>query len=121
MSGIFVLLGTHWTWEVVNMLKKGKAEYVSKGKEDFMLEIVDCESFEKLQSPRFINTHLLYETLPNESIQEKKPKMIFVYRNPKDLVVSAYSFLTGWKVYNGTFGNFLKLFMADACKLTCYN
>ena len=99
------------------MLLKGKAEYDETPKERFMLDFIDCQTFDQLPSPRFINTHLLFETLPSKDILEKKPKIIFVYRNPKDLAVSAYGHLSGSKNYNGTFNNFLPLFMKDACML----
>ncbi|XP_070555685.1 sulfotransferase 1C4-like isoform X1 [Ptychodera flava] len=42
---------------------------------------------ETLSSPRFFASHLSYNLLPRQ-IEEKRPKVIYVARNPKDLLVS---------------------------------
>ncbi|XP_077979565.1 sulfotransferase 1B1-like [Glandiceps talaboti] len=44
-----------------------------------------------MQSPRILNSHLRQEFLPKE-LEEKKPKVIYCARNPKDVAVSAYWF-----------------------------
>ena len=46
---------------------------------------------EQLPSPRMIKTHLQIQFLPQE-IFEKKPKIIYIARNPKDVIVSDYHF-----------------------------
>ncbi|XP_070555618.1 sulfotransferase 1 family member D1-like [Ptychodera flava] len=42
-----------------------------------------------MESPRFLNTHTPYDLLPAQ-FHEKRPKLIYLARNPKDLVVSAF-------------------------------
>ena len=49
---------------------------------------------------RIIKTHLSYEMLP-EQVREKRPKIIYVTRNPRDAVVSFYNH---WKVLEGFTG-----------------
>ena len=51
--------------------------------------------------PRLIKTHLCYEMLPHQ-VKEKKPKLIYVTRNPRDTVVS---FFNHWKVLEGYEGD----------------
>ncbi|XP_025092461.1 sulfotransferase 1A1-like [Pomacea canaliculata] len=117
--------GTHWTWEVVSMLMAGKVEYRKQSKETVMLEVVELEGVESLPSPRVLNTHLPVNMLPRQ-VKDKKGRIIFVYRNPKDLLVSLYfhikqmpgssdlalqeleeAFLTGWTPF-GSFFNYMK-------------
>lgn len=44
-----------------------------------------------LPSPRVLNTHFPPHLLP-VAIPERKPKVIFVYRNPKDVAISSFYF-----------------------------
>lgn len=50
-------------------------------------------TFDTLTRPRSIKTHLPVQFLPDE-VWIKKPKMIYVSRNPRDVVVSNYHFWT---------------------------
>ena len=50
--------------------------------------------------PRILKTHLHFEMLPHE-VNEKKPKVIYVARNPRDVVVSYYNH---WRVLAGFTG-----------------
>ncbi|KAK7088287.1 sulfotransferase 1A3-like [Littorina saxatilis] len=80
--------GTHWLWEVGSMLLTGKAEYEKRTKEHVMMDSSDVD-MDVLPSPRFINTHLPISMLPNQ-VKDGKVKVIHVYRNPKDVLVSMY-------------------------------
>ncbi|KAK7088288.1 sulfotransferase 1A2-like [Littorina saxatilis] len=81
--------GTHWLWEVGSMLLTGKAEYEKRTKEHVMMEACDVEDMDSLPSPRLLNTHLPTSMLPNQ-VKDGKVKVIHVYRNPKDVLVSMY-------------------------------
>ena len=108
--------GCHWCHEIIHMLVTGKAELTKHGKVfggfiDAMPQVL----IESLPSPRVLNTHLLYNELP-EGIKEKKTKIILTVRNPKDTVVSFYNHLLSDKDafgYNGTFNDFFDLFIED--------
>lgn len=66
--------------------------------------------------PRVIKTHLPYRLLPKRA----NCKYIFVTRNPKDVVVSFYHHVTGFKHYdfkNGSFDKFFAMFTAG--QMTC--
>ncbi|KAL3842280.1 hypothetical protein ACJMK2_020311 [Sinanodonta woodiana] len=108
--------GTHWIWEIVSMLRKGKAEYDPKIKETAMLELLSKDQIEALESPRNLNTHFPLRMLPKDLL-EKKRKIIHVMRNPKDVAVSLYHHFKSLKigvgtVYSGTFSEYLSLFFS---------
>ncbi|KAL3842284.1 hypothetical protein ACJMK2_020315 [Sinanodonta woodiana] len=107
--------GTHWIWEIVSMLRKGKAEYDPRIKETTMLEFLTKEQIEGLESPRILNTHFPLRMLPKDLL-DKKRKLIHVMRNPKDVAVSTYHHFkamgTGDNAYLGTFSEYLSLFYA---------
>ena len=50
--------------------------------------------------PRLLKTHLSYDMLPTQ-VREKKPKIVYVTRNPRDAVVSFYNH---WKALCGFTG-----------------
>ncbi|KAL8613776.1 hypothetical protein ACOMHN_029633 [Nucella lapillus] len=81
--------GTHFLWEVTCMLVAGKAEYEKRSKVFSMMEAMPFEDFDSAPSPRILNTHLPIRFLPQQ-IKEKKVKVINVYRNVKDVLVSSY-------------------------------
>ncbi|XP_048257292.1 sulfotransferase 1A1-like [Haliotis rufescens] len=58
-------------------------------KEKLMLEFMGNDVLEKFPSPRVLNTHCLVEQLPRGVI-EKKCKIIYILRNPKDMAVSFF-------------------------------
>ncbi|XP_078000049.1 sulfotransferase 1B1-like [Glandiceps talaboti] len=61
---------------------------------DEVHEVMDMPSgfdINKLKSPRIIMSHLRMPLLPKQ-LEEKKPKIVYVARNPKDIAVSAYEF-----------------------------
>ncbi|KAL5006666.1 hypothetical protein ScPMuIL_015472 [Solemya velum] len=111
--------GTHWIWEIVSMLVEGKAEYNPNAKESRMLEIQKAEELEKMETPRILNTHYPYELLP-ENVGSSKCKIIYMLRNPKDVAVSLYHHLTKHDDfrYNGTWPNFLQLYLGDKLCVT---
>ncbi|KAK3605556.1 hypothetical protein CHS0354_013196 [Potamilus streckersoni] len=108
--------GTHWIWEIVSMLRKGKAEYDTKIKETAMLEFLSKDQIEALESPRILNTHFSLRMLPIDLL-EKKRKIIHVMRNPKDVAVSMYNHSKSMRIgvnrfYSGTFSEYLSLFFS---------
>lgn len=103
------------------MLLGGAAEYSPHAKESRMLEIRRPEELEALESPRILNTHYPYELLP-ENMGASKCKIIYMLRNPKDVAVSLYHHLTKHDDfrYNGSWSNFLQLYLGDKCKSVLY-
>ncbi|XP_044742435.1 luciferin sulfotransferase-like [Chrysoperla carnea] len=71
------------------------------------------EYIRKLPHPRFIKTHLPWELLPRQiRTGERKPKIIYVYRNPKDTCVSYYHHCVNGEGYKGDFNVFMELFLS---------
>ncbi|KAL5011128.1 hypothetical protein ScPMuIL_013433 [Solemya velum] len=52
---------------------------------------VELRTLDQLPSPRVIKTHLPLQLLPKQ-VRDKSAKVIYVARNPKDVVVSLYYF-----------------------------
>lgn len=103
--------GTHWVWEIANMLTTGKLEYLTKPKESVMMEFHYPEEFDNIPSRRILNTHLPLRLLPTE-VKEKKLKVLLVQRNPKDVTVSSFYFLQKAKMmpFQGNFEEFFMMF-----------
>ncbi|CAC5396344.1 SULT6B1 [Mytilus coruscus] len=81
--------GTHWTWEIVNMLMKGSTDYEKMSKARRQLEFHYPDEFKDMPRPRVFNSHLLLHHIPKQAI-EKKCKVTVVQRNPKDTIVSLF-------------------------------
>ena len=96
--------------------------------------VASVEYCKKLSSrPRILKTHLDYDMLPKQ-VREKKPKVIYVTRNPRDAVVSYYNHwrvldgFTGWPTSNihwtdvrflGSFDVFFNAFVGDVAGYYC--
>nr|XP_014342706.1 PREDICTED: sulfotransferase 4A1 isoform X1 [Latimeria chalumnae] len=68
----------------------------------------------ELTSSRLIKSHLPYRFLPTD-LHDGESKVIYMARNPKDLVVSYYQFHRSLRTmsYRGTFQDFCRRFMND--------
>jgi len=136
----FPKCGTTWTqemvWNIVNNLDLATSKNKSLEERVPFLELTallekshsekveetvagtglmnSIEQVNNLASPRVIKTHLAIDMLPKEVI-EKKVKLIYVTRNPRDAVVSFYNH---WRVmagFSGTFDIFFDAFIGDVC------
>ncbi|XP_026227831.1 sulfotransferase family 2, cytosolic sulfotransferase 3 isoform X1 [Anabas testudineus] len=67
---------------------------------------------DQLTSPRPLVTHLPYHLMP-QSFHNSKAKVIYVMRNPKDVMVSSYYFhqMAGFLEDPGTFDEFMDKFL----------
>ncbi|XP_061179015.1 sulfotransferase 1E1-like [Saccostrea echinata] len=109
--------GTHWIWEIVCMLLKGRAEYAKETKEFLFLEAIpDMSVVHNLASPRPLNTHFPYRWLPKQHVQNGG-KIVHIIRNPKDVAVSLYHQLLQSGLFNDfNFKTFLdQMFLGPAC------
>ena len=94
------------------MLTLGTTVLDSTEKQSGMFEKNSLEDLGRLQSPRIFNSHLRFDQLPDE-VRTKKTKLVFVYRNPKDVAVSLHYLHNHgpWWEYKGRFCNWLPLFI----------
>lgn len=94
------------------------------GDEKWKQDLIEClavpgfELFSEMKSRRFIKTHLPFKLLP-PSVMEKKAKVVYIARNPKDVVVSYYHLNKLYRTqgYVNDFETFFKYFMDDLCEL----
>ncbi|KAL8611071.1 hypothetical protein ACOMHN_064362 [Nucella lapillus] len=82
--------GCHWLWELTNHLRAGTTDAEITYKEKYMIEKIPQDQLLKLPPQRILNTHVLLHQLP-QKVQDGKAKIIFLYRNPKDVAVSFYN------------------------------
>ncbi|XP_044739943.1 luciferin sulfotransferase-like [Chrysoperla carnea] len=70
------------------------------------------ENVRKSPHPRYIKTHLPWDLLPKQiRTGERNPKIIYVYRNPKDTSVSYYYHCRNREGFSGDFNVFMNLFL----------
>ena len=101
MKTLIVFLGTSWTQELVYLIQNGADLEDARSRlliERFtFLEIhqshqrPEIEKLREMTSPRLIKTHLTYEMMERQVVDDKV-KCIVVMRNPKDNYVSFYHF-----------------------------
>ncbi|XP_062614154.1 sulfotransferase 1B1-like isoform X1 [Saccostrea cucullata] len=89
--------GTHWVWEMIFMLQRGKAEYDKRPKEVAMLEFHSLDKLCEEERPRVFNTHLYPNEVPTASL-EGKGKALILLRNPKDIAVSFFNHIEDLKI-----------------------
>lgn len=104
---------------MVSMLMNGKAEHIPYKKDTGNIEFLSEDQMELLPSPRVLNSHLKLHQLPTD-IVDKKCKIVFVDRNPKDVAVSFYHLHL--KIfpyeYKGKWENYVYRFL-DGLGITC--
>ena len=94
------------------MLKTGNAEYSDQSKVNAMMEFVPAENLRAITKPRVFNTHFTFPNLP-QAVTDKKCKVVFIERNPKDVLVSFLPFLKGFFFIEAhvTWGEFFDKYM----------
>lgn len=109
--------GNHWIFEVLTMILRQNTSFNDRVFHINMLEFLNEEVqavLNAIPSPRNLNTHLRFQRLPLQ-VTEKKLKMVYVLRNPKDVAVSMYNMFINngplFTRYQGTFGEFMDLYL----------
>lgn len=69
--------------------------------------------------PRYMKSHLFAELLPDQ-VWTKNSKLIYVARNPKDVIISWYHFLCGYLGYKGSKERLLEAFLNDQTPFTSF-
>ncbi|XP_067949117.1 sulfotransferase 1B1-like isoform X2 [Watersipora subatra] len=80
--------GTHYMWEVISMLIRSSADYLTLSKNVCQVDFCPMSEIDTVfPSPRVLNTHLRIDLLPEEF---RKQKIVWGLRNPKDAATSFY-------------------------------
>uniref|UniRef100_A0A170YA95 Sulfotransferase 1a3-like protein isoform x2 n=1 Tax=Triatoma infestans TaxID=30076 RepID=A0A170YA95_TRIIF len=69
-------------------------------------------TLDSMPSPRYIKSHLPPQLLPKQ-LWTVKPKIIYVYRNPKDVTMSYCNHYRLWNDFNGSQNDFNEAFISD--------
>ena len=107
------MAGTHWVWEVISMLLAGRADYEPRAKELLMLDICPLPKLNKLPAPRVLNSHLPFYMLPTRQLRARRVKVVHVYRNPRDVMVSLFHHMRQFRLqHTQSMQHFFKAFLA---------
>ena len=121
--------GNNWLCHIIEILKTGKQIDGPLEKKNIDLDFPQLEELseevlsklgeyskriplksevENLPAPRLFSTHRPYEHIP----KTPSAKYLYIYRNPKDVLVSAYHHFTGMVIpqFEGSFTQFFNLF-----------
>ncbi|XP_044248960.1 luciferin sulfotransferase-like isoform X1 [Drosophila takahashii] len=79
--------------------------------------IARCDKMK--DNPRLIKSHLPAQLLP-EQLWKQGRKIIYVARNPKDVVVSSYHYATGLNYWHGSFDKYVDEFVSDKIPYTSH-
>jgi len=74
---------------------------------------------ERISSPRIIKTHMSWQMLPDQLRTNKKAKIIYVTRNPRDACVSFYNQWKFFQGFVGSFDDFADAFVNDVAGTWC--
>jgi hypothetical protein len=111
------------------MHDKMKAKFLKENEgEKGKCDLIECLStpgykfFAEMEEQRFIKTHLPFKLLP-PTIMSKRAKVVYIARNPKDVVVSYYHLNKLYRTqgYVNDFEMFFKYFLNDLCTFIYHN
>lgn len=129
----FPKCGTTWTVEMVWLLANNcniqKAKEVEQMKRSPFIEYVGLvgtdkshdtvAEYETFKSPRVVKTHLSPDLLPRQ-LFTVKPKIIYVCRNLKDVVISYFHHSRIFFAYTGTQDEFIETFLEEKIQYCPY-
>ncbi|XP_012609294.1 amine sulfotransferase-like [Microcebus murinus] len=108
--------GTIWCRQILSLIyfeeHRKRTENVETNLRVPFLEYSKHIDFGKRPSPRLFVTHLPYNLVPR-GLKNKKAKIIYVYRNPKDVMCSYFHFLNTYSTFKAedTMEAFMKQFL----------
>ncbi|XP_021357376.1 sulfotransferase 1A3-like, partial [Mizuhopecten yessoensis] len=102
--------GTHWMYNILHMFLTGTMTYANPT----YLEFNDIDMIKTMPSPRLFTTHLEVDLFPDD-IKNGKGIVVNIIRNPKNVAVSYYCFLSAMKDagFTGDFSGFLHFFLKE--------
>ncbi|XP_020281656.1 sulfotransferase family cytosolic 1B member 1 [Pseudomyrmex gracilis] len=102
-------------------LLEGSALMINGDYDEWFAKLGDSvENISKMPRPRYIKSHLPLDLLPRQ-LKEKKPKIIYNTRNPKDTCVSFYHYCQAFHAargFKGSFNDFAELMLQDGVPMS---
>ncbi|XP_006868145.1 PREDICTED: bile salt sulfotransferase-like [Chrysochloris asiatica] len=109
--------GSHWLAEIVSLIySKGDISWVQSValwyRTPWIESIHGAESIPKEQGPRMYSSHLPIQLFP-KSLFVSKAKVIYLIRNPRDIITSGYHFFKALKTVKNpeSFEQYLEWFL----------
>ena len=84
-------------------------------------EYDEFDEMKSAKSPRILGFHTHYELLPKQ-VREGKCKIVYLIRNPKDVMTSLYHYNNNMTqgTYKGSFSGYLRFFLQEECEIFIY-
>uniref|UniRef100_A0A8C6S2D9 Sulfotransferase n=1 Tax=Nannospalax galili TaxID=1026970 RepID=A0A8C6S2D9_NANGA len=108
---------TVWTQQILSLIyfegHRNSTENIETMDRAPFFEYNMCNlDFEKMPSPRIFASHLPYYLVPG-GLKNQKAKILYIYRNPKDILTSYFYFSNLMVVFQATdsIGNFMERFL----------
>ena len=122
MTILILLQGNNWIRHIVAMLIGQKVGHNESKSPDNSYYCIDYAGDDVLlpepTSPRAVFSHFPFSYLPDD-VTNKMVKLVYVTRNPKDVLVSLYHHLgkmTHPHGYHGPWADFLNFMLDNGCK-----
>ena len=107
--------GSHWVFEILNMIFQGTCEFGDRNCGDGFLDLSGSNvtgMYAALPKPKIITTHLHPGLLPRD-ICKVSTKLVYILRNPKDALVSWYrvtsSYVRDQERFSGSWEEFFEI------------
>ncbi|KAK7492334.1 hypothetical protein BaRGS_00016431, partial [Batillaria attramentaria] len=109
--------GNNWIHHMVSMLVEGTTSIPSIMPQNELIFVDTCGEVKELppasSKPRVLVSHLSFRFLPSD-VLDKKVKVVYVTRNPKDVFVSYFCHMQNFQApmgYEGTWSEFFKVML----------
>ncbi|XP_076408571.1 amine sulfotransferase-like isoform X1 [Peromyscus maniculatus bairdii] len=118
--------GTIWTQQILSLIyfegHRNRTENVpTVDRAPFFEYKIHNLDYVKMPSPRIFSSHLPYYLVP-KGLKEKKAKILYIYRNPKDVLISFFHF-SNWVVSlesTDTIDHYLEKFLDGKVVGSCW-
>ncbi|XP_003383429.1 PREDICTED: amine sulfotransferase-like [Amphimedon queenslandica] len=109
----FPKCGTTWTQQIVKLIWSGGREDGRDVDEALpWIDVTKPHELDDMPSPRGFKTHLPYHLCPGGDPRQSPAKYIYVYRNPKDTMVSNYHFSVKFLPEDMPWSNYYKMMLS---------